>query len=234
LFTGIRNGINDVLGSSGVESFIGNDLYNLWFELPPQERYSEVWRGHRGTLMHLLISQGLYDEAGVSYVDSSFDKLLLPGVNADALGRPLSWHFAGRSGGGYSDHLPVYAQFHTKRFVKKAPFSRGDDAPDDEIPLRYDDGADLGLPDGEVLTGLSVDALAPYVGRLFRIQTEVVSIDPAQVRLADEIWPVYIPDRQLYAAFRQKGNGAILPLVVRPGFWKGKRQFIVESIDAGK
>ncbi|MFP4156850.1 MAG: endonuclease/exonuclease/phosphatase family protein [Opitutales bacterium] len=234
LFTGIRTGINDVLGSSGVETFAGNDLYNLWFELPPQERYSEVWRGHRGTLMHLLLSQGLYDQAGVSYVDSSFEKLLLPGVNADALGRPLSWHFAGRSGGGYSDHLPVYARFQTGGFVQEAPFSRGDDAPDYEIPLRYQDGADLDLPGGEALTGLSVDALAPYVGRLFRIHTEIVSTDPAEVRLADETWPVYVPDRQLYEAFRELGDDATVNLVARPGFWKGKRQFIVEGIEGNQ
>ena len=53
----------------------GPDLYNLWFELPVEQRYSEVWRGRRGTLMHLLVTRGLYDAAGISYVDGSFNKL---------------------------------------------------------------------------------------------------------------------------------------------------------------
>ena len=78
----------------------GPDLYNLWFELPVEQRYSEVWRGRRGTLMHLLVTRGLYDAAGISYVDGSFNKLCVPGLNADAFGRPLKWNFAGETGGG--------------------------------------------------------------------------------------------------------------------------------------
>ena len=230
LYPGIQTGINDVLGSSGVETFADNDLYNLWFELPPEARYSEVWRGNRGSLMHLLVSPGLYDETGVSYVDSSFQKLLLPGLNADALGRPLSWHFAGGSGGGTSDHLPVLARFSLEPFEKDAPYSKGDDAPDYEIPLGYTDDAELDLPDGAFLSALSVDELAPQVDRLFDIRAEVLTVNPASVRLGGEAWPVYIPDPELYEAFRSQGVGTKLRLVARPGFWKGKRQFVVEGI----
>ena len=230
LFSEIQTGINDVLGSSGVETFDDNDLYNLWFELPPEARYSEVWRGNRGSLMHLLVSPGLYDETGVSYVDSSFQKLLLPGLNADALGRPLSWHFAGRSGGGTSDHFPVLARFSPEPFEKDAPYSKGDDAPDYEIPLGYTDDLELDLPDGAFLSALSVDELAPQVDRLFDIRAEVLTVNPAAVRFEGEAWPVYIPDRELYQAFRGQGVGAELSMVARPGFWKGKRQFVVEGI----
>jgi hypothetical protein len=55
-----RAGITDVLGSQGDEKAIrrpgGPDLYNLWYELPPQDRRSDAWRGSWGTLMHILLT----------------------------------------------------------------------------------------------------------------------------------------------------------------------------------
>ncbi len=40
-------------------------------------------------------------------MDGSFQVLMVPGLNADPLGRPLEWSFAGETGGGASDHFPV-------------------------------------------------------------------------------------------------------------------------------
>lgn len=230
LFPGITTGINDVLGSSGDERFSDNDLYNLWFELPPEARYSEVWRGHRGTLMHLLVSPGLYDARGLSYVDGTFAVLAVPGLNADVLGRPLDWHFAGRSGGGVSDHFPVMARFRVGSFVARGPLQKGGDAPGHEIPLGYDGSVDLDLPDAAALNTLSADALAPHVDRLFRAEVVVESVDPVRLRLGPTIWPAYVPKDSLYKQVRELGVGSRVPLVVRPGFWKGQRQWVVEAI----
>jgi hypothetical protein len=83
-------GINDILGSQGNGLAIrgkDRDLYNLWFELPSDQRTSEVFDNKWGTLMHLIVARGLYDQNGVQYVDNSFAVLKLRGLNMDAFGR---------------------------------------------------------------------------------------------------------------------------------------------------
>lgn len=229
LFPEIVTGINDVLGSSGDESFASTDLYNLWFELPPEARYSEVWRGRRGTLMHLVLSKGLYDGEGVSYVDSSFHALLVPDINMDALGRPLRWHAAGKTGGGTSDHFPVLARFRSGPFEQAGELSDGTDALDFEIPLRYTEDLKLNFPDGGFLCKLSDEDLAPYVNKLFRAKVKVVSRNPAVLQLSGHEWPAYIPDDKLYQRFLKISEETELSLVIKPGFWKGARQLIVEG-----
>jgi hypothetical protein len=67
----------------------------------------------------MIVSKGLYDSAGISYVDNSFDKF-----DPDYLfenGRVFRWQRADRGKGrhlgkGYSDHLPVFAEFSTHPF----------------------------------------------------------------------------------------------------------------------
>lgn len=233
LYPGIETGINDVLGSDGDESFGGNDLYNLWFELPPEARYSEVWRGRRGTLMHMLLTPGLYDQNGVNYVDGSFDKLVLPGVNADAIGRPLEWHFTGRTGGGASDHFPVCARFTTAPFERTGEPSPGEDAPDFERPLNVRDyPGSLDLPDGSFLNALGDEELAPYVARLYAVEATVLSIRPLRLKVGDRVWPAYYADPELI------GEGGLpdhldageVRLAVQPNFYRGNSQLVVEDI----
>ena len=60
--------------------------------------------------MHMPITQGLYDDSGICYIDGSFDKSVIPGINADLIGRLIWWHSAGKTG-WVSDHFPVYALF---------------------------------------------------------------------------------------------------------------------------
>jgi len=108
-------GINDVLGSQGNEiALLGGraDLYNLWFELPSDQRGSDIYQGEWGTLMHLIVSRGLYDQRGVQYIDNSFAVLKIPGLNADVFGRPVRWSH-GEVPSGFSDHFPIYASFQT-------------------------------------------------------------------------------------------------------------------------
>ena len=122
-------GINDVLGSQGNELAVRGaqrDLYNLWFELPPAERGSDTYRGEWGTLMHLILSRGLYDYRGVQYVDNSFAVGKFPDLNADAKGEPVRWTFEGPAGRGFSDHFPVAAKFVTV----------AENRPDRYLPLR--------------------------------------------------------------------------------------------------
>jgi hypothetical protein len=105
--------INDLLGSQGNELALRGPervLYNLWFELPSDQRGSDIYRGEWGTLMHLLLTRGLYDQNGIQYVDGSFAVMKFPGLNANALGLPLRWS-RGATPGGFSDHFPLRARF---------------------------------------------------------------------------------------------------------------------------
>jgi hypothetical protein len=82
-------GLNDILGSQGNELVIrgkNRDLYNLWFELPAEERGSDTYKGEWGTLMQMIISRGLYDLRGVQYVDNSFGVAKIPGLTIDDTG----------------------------------------------------------------------------------------------------------------------------------------------------
>lgn len=234
LFPHIETGINDVLGSSGAEDFSQSELYNLWFELPPEARYSEVWRGRRGSLMHMLVTPGLYDGTGISYIDGSFNKLVLPGLNADAIGRPLKWHFTGETGGGASDHFPVYARFTTAPFERTSPPSSGNDAPDFEPPLNLQDypGA-LSLPDGAFLNALSDAELAPYVAHFFTVEASVLSIRPLRLKVGDRVWPAYYANRSMIetGGLPDYLDSGKVRLVIQPNFYRGESQLVVEDIE---
>jgi len=102
-------GINDTLGSQGNELAIrgkNRDLYNLWFELPSEERGSDTYQGEWGTLMQMIVSRGLYDLNGVQYVDNSFAVAKIPGLNTDDKGMPIPTE-PFRKGIGFMVH-PTY------------------------------------------------------------------------------------------------------------------------------
>ena len=108
-----KSGILDVLLSQGNETALSTgkaDLYNLWFELPPRDRGSDIYRQEWGTLMHLILAPGLYDNKGLQYVDNSFRVVRVPSLNTDIFGRPQRW-FRGARPGGFSDHFPLLAKF---------------------------------------------------------------------------------------------------------------------------
>lgn len=108
-------GVNDILKSVGDESMVAygstNSVFNLWYEHPIDKRGSDVFRGYWGTLMQIMISPGMYDKSGLTYVDNSFDVLRLPGTNVyETSGAPIRWS-AVEDGYGLSDHLPISMQF---------------------------------------------------------------------------------------------------------------------------
>lgn len=230
LYPDIETGINDVLGSDGSESFSDNDLYNLWFELPPEERYSEVWRGRRGTLMHKLLTQGLYDDAGISYVDGSFDKLVVTDLNADAIGRPLQWNSWGLTGGGASDHLPVVAQFTVGPFEPTNALSLGNDALSEELPLGCEQySSKLTLKDGSFISGMPEAELAQYMGRMYTLRASVAEKQPFRLRVGNKDWPIYVPNPDLRKEVFVLEEGAVFDLVVTFGQYRGNAQFVIEA-----
>ncbi len=111
-----KTGINDVLLSHNLEPAgrtIAPKLYNLWHELPHDQRGSDAWRGNWGTLMHLILPQGLYDAKGIRYLTDSFEVSKLKGVNSVS-GSELPYKWSNELDGfGVSDHFPVLARFET-------------------------------------------------------------------------------------------------------------------------
>ena len=111
-----KTGINDVLLSHNLEPAgrtIAPKLYNLWHELPHDQRGSDAWRGNWGTLMHLILPQGLYDAKGIRYLTDSFEVSKLKGVNSVS-GSELPYKWSNELDGfGASDHFPVLARFET-------------------------------------------------------------------------------------------------------------------------
>ena len=241
LYPEIKTGIGDVLRSQGDEAAIqktgGPDLYNLWFELPPEARFSEIWRGRKGTLMHLILSRGLYDDYGISYVDGSFHTLVVPEVNADGWGRPVRWSFLGRSGGGASDHLPLIARFRAGsgsrpgKFPKLRNPSDGTEAPDFEYGFNYGKAAPANLPGAsELATTLDAGETGRAVGRLFSLETRVTSRNPLEIGIMGRRYPVYVPERALFHKLRKLPEGSRLRIVGELNLWNGELQWIVYRV----
>jgi endonuclease/exonuclease/phosphatase family metal-dependent hydrolase len=224
LYPDIQTGINDVLGSDARE---GGSLYNLWYEIEPEQRYSEVWRGRRGTLMHLIVSPGLYDAEGISYLDSSFRVGQIGGLNADAMKRPLDWNFVGQKGGGASDHFPLVARFSTAPFNAKAPLNQTDDALNYE--MRHDDDPTVipvDLPDGRFLNEPFRDDPGEIVGRLFSVKAKVIRERPLRLMMDGKEWSAYAPAPHVRDELKK---GIEKEMVVSYGYWKGKPQLVVEA-----
>lgn len=237
-----RTGINDVLGAQGNELALrrenGPALYNLWFELPSDQRGSDIYRNEWGTLIHLVISRGLYDRAGVQYVDNSFTVLKLPGLNADIFGRPVRWT-RGAYPSGFSDHFPLLARFRTVDDNDKAHW----------IALKQPGRAKTASPKALPVELSSVDLLANAVpirdlppGRDLRdgsYQSRVFLVDaPASVNDEDRVYvkvngedyQVYTHDAELRVSIREAAKrNSRLRFYGELGTYRGEAQFIVHG-----
>jgi len=121
--TGGITGINDVLQTmQGGEGVTYDDLhrcpecaYNLWYELPGLQRWSHNFYGQKEALDHIIISPTLANGKGNEYIKGSFARFR-PDYLFTKKGALYRWqrsrtypkHHIGK---GYSDHLPVYADF---------------------------------------------------------------------------------------------------------------------------
>ncbi len=132
------SGLNDTAGITGINHILGtikdsemvdekilmrqaeNEyLYNLWLEIDKSRRWSYNFFGNKNSPDSIIVSKGLYDDKGISYVNNSFGKFspnyLFKGnaiyrwqITKSGKGKHL--------GKGYSDHLPVFAYFSTEPF----------------------------------------------------------------------------------------------------------------------
>ena len=97
--------------------------YDLWMELPPEDRWSHKFFGKKGTLDHIILSSGMFDNKGINYKDKTF-QVFKPAYLIKKDGSIFRWQIAKKGRGkhlnkGYSDHLPIYAEFTTNPFILK-------------------------------------------------------------------------------------------------------------------
>ena len=232
-------GLTDVLGSQGDERATATgrrDLYNLWYELPPPERYSEVWRGVRSSLMHLLHTPGLYDGEGVRYVDGSFRVLRLPGITADVWGRPREFSFgAGAGARAGSDHFPVLARYEV------APPGASPWVPDhrggsrvgadriDPFDYRLDRPGAPSVGDVADLQARPREEWPAQIGRPYRLEGTWVSGEPMRVRVDGKVYALHAFRRDLRSWLQGLRPGTPVTLVGEWSAWRGRYQFLVRD-----
>ncbi|WP_457594074.1 endonuclease/exonuclease/phosphatase family protein [Hydrogenimonas sp.] len=156
--------LNDTQGLTGINHILGTIRdgrsitkrtvtppfhYDLWLELPPQRRWSHNFYGRKSALDHILLPASMFDDKGINYIDRSFRRfkpayLFKPG------GALFRWQLAKRGhgrhkGAGYSDHLPIYAEFTTEpfRFEKVAAERKGSEAEISPVKVSVSDLYDL-------------------------------------------------------------------------------------------
>lgn len=233
-------GINDVLGSQGDELAVRQPerpLYNLWFELPPEQRGSDTYRGEWGTLMHLIISRGLYDYHGVQYVDNSFTVARFPGLNAEANGLPLRWTFDGAAGAGCSDHFPVAARFQTVpdgRRDRYLALTRPSDgrtsaAPRKTVDYAAMDVAGLAVRSEQLPAGVKIRT-PDYKGRIFRVEGRVAGGPRLAVEYRGETYEIWVPQEALRKRLRSEyREGDALRCYAELGTYRDRWQFVVHD-----
>jgi len=91
--------------------------YNLWYELPQEQRWSHEYKGGHEALDNMIISPSLADGKGAEYIQGSFEKFEAPYLFDK--GKPYRWQQSRKFpkhhlGEGYSDHLPIFAKFNVR------------------------------------------------------------------------------------------------------------------------
>ena len=230
-----KTAIQDVLGSQGDASmFKGEgkpDLYNLWFDVAPDQRFSDEYSGEWGTLIQILVTRGLEDGKGVDYVPGSFHQVRVAGVNSrEPLGLPWRWTNYG-PGWGASDHFPVIATF---RVGSEA--SSGEKAsPKSSLPQKealkvgFDRIDRSKLRNASVLKNATPEELAKAMGEYFIVEGTLSKIRPLEIDVDGKPYSLHSFDKNLKDAIRAMAKGSQVKIVGELGLFKGKLQFVIQD-----
>ena len=117
-------GINQILNTVIDDKFVTYDdiwknekrvHYNLWLDIPTNERFSSKYKGGNVTPDNILISPALFDTKKVSYIPNSFTVFKPNYLYENNIVK--RWQMnentlnTSHKGEGFSDHLPIYAKF---------------------------------------------------------------------------------------------------------------------------
>ncbi|CAM3067613.1 endonuclease/exonuclease/phosphatase family protein [Rariglobus hedericola] len=235
-----ETGINDILGSQGNELAIrgkDRDLYNLWFELPSDARGSDVFKGEWGTLVHIILSRGLYDMRGVQYEDGSFAVMKIAGLNADSLGLPNRWKPFSATGSGFSDHFPLYARFRTvpdNRTDRWMPLTKpSTDEVSNTVAVDYArvDLFKTALKPAELPKDADMRD-GTYTGKIFYISAKSYTNDKGHVKVKvnGQEYDVFSHTKEIRDDLREQAReGKTLQFYGELGTFKGAWQFVVQG-----
>ena len=130
----LRDGMKLTDKKESLKNLSSASMYDLWSELPEAERCSYVYKGQRQCIDHILVNSSAFDGKGIDLKNNSFHVVghgddaasVLLGTN----GSPARWQerkkngYTTHPGVGYSDHLPLVAQFSVNSSAISAAPSR--------------------------------------------------------------------------------------------------------------
>lgn len=231
-----KTAVQDVLGSQGDKAAMskpdGPVLYNLWYEKPVAERYSDEFGGEWGSLMQMLVTRGLLDGKDLEYADGTFGQVWVEGVNRQPpLGLPWRWTNYG-AGFGTSDHFPIAARFR----MVKTPSSRvlenptgGIQTPGEALKVGYDKIDRSKLRNASVLKGADGTAMARAIGEIFMVEGTLSKVRPLEVEVNGQPYLLHSFDKNLRDVLRLKEKGKNFKFLGELGLFKGKPQFVVHD-----
>lgn len=233
-----ESGINDILKSGGDEAKMlgaaAGQLYNLWYEVPAKERFSDCYNDYFGTLMHIILSQGLYDYSGIQYVDNSFSVVRIPGVNAERNWLvPVRPWIAGKTGGGYSDHFPLLARFRTVDDGDNTRYLNlekpGKEALEDAQPISigYDTLTKENTLDARILVPMDRGSLSKYYDRLFHVAAKYEQ-GTGVIVIGSNKFKLYSHKRKVKSLIKALPGNEALNFFGKLSEYKGKLEFIID------
>ncbi|MFC2073624.1 endonuclease/exonuclease/phosphatase family protein [Campylobacterota bacterium] len=91
--------------------------YNLWMELDKEQRWSHIFKGKKEALDHMIISPSLIDQSNSHYIRGSFESFKKDYLFTKSKKKLYRWQRSRsrphhHTGKGYSDHLPIFAEFY--------------------------------------------------------------------------------------------------------------------------
>lgn len=115
-----KTAINDVLKTNKQKQraidtkHIDKAFYNLWYDTDEEKRYTYIFRGNKEVLDNIIISQSLLNKQDIYYKPSTITHLGKPYLFSKK--QIYRWQTSIKKprvhlGKGYSDHLPIKAQF---------------------------------------------------------------------------------------------------------------------------
>jgi hypothetical protein len=235
-----RSSINDILKAQGFEKLTATtgkpELYNLWAELPLEQRGSDEFNGVWGTLMQMMITRGLYDFHGIQYIDNSFNVLILP-ENSDRAGRPRAWTFYGPTGGGFSDHLPICARFravadNNKDKTLDLVAVRPSNEDLSQSPLRRVNFPNVDFRSvslASTLVGAEPQKIIDSMSEVFRIKGRVAYKNPTLIDINGELFSVFSPSQKITAWINALPIKSEVEFIAELTEHQGNLQFLIFS-----
>jgi exonuclease III len=123
-------GINQILNTVFDEKFITKENilnqkqtvhYNLWLDLPYQERFSSIYRNNHITPDNIIVSKALFNDKNISYIHNSFHNFTPKYLIQNNKIKRWEMKDEKHKGEGYSDHLPIIASFTTSNYDEPKP-----------------------------------------------------------------------------------------------------------------